>query len=247
MGLLTPVEQEAQKTFGMVPMEERLSILPRYSSTQGLIAPQFIYDLAKAFVSPYVAMQGRQVTPEESLNVAMSAMGGSSIGSAPKGALRSGFLKDQGSIKPTGLLQPNKAQAIENYRSTHTAPSPEFGAPLHDLTGGGQMYPADVYSSKAVQYYGTGYPKADQQAFALANRVRGNPDAEVIMYRAVPKSKDITSINAGDWVSLSKDYAKNHGDSVLNGKYKIIEQKVKAKELWTNADSIHEFGYHPSK
>ena len=105
MGLLTPVEQEAQKTFGMVPMDERLSILPRYSSTQGLIAPQFIYDLAKAFVSPYVAMQGKQVTPEESLNVAMSAMGGSSIGSAPKGALRSGFLKDQGNIKPTGLLQ----------------------------------------------------------------------------------------------------------------------------------------------
>jgi hypothetical protein len=91
MGLLTPVEQEAQKTFGMVPMEERLSILPRYSSTQGLIAPQFIYDLAKAFVSPYVAMQGRQVTPEESLNVAMSAMGGSSIGSAPKGSLRTGI------------------------------------------------------------------------------------------------------------------------------------------------------------
>ncbi len=109
MGLLTPVEQEAQKTFGMVPMEERLSILPRYSSTQGLIAPQFVYDLAKAFVSPYVAMQGRQVTPEESLNVAMSAMGGSSIGSAPKGALRSGFLKDQGSIKPTGLLPSPKS------------------------------------------------------------------------------------------------------------------------------------------
>lgn len=100
MGLLTPVEQEAQKTFGMVPMEERLSILPRYSSTQGLIAPQFIYDLAKAFVSPYVAMQGRQVTPEESLNVALSAMGGSSIGSAPKGALRSGFSKNKGNVNP---------------------------------------------------------------------------------------------------------------------------------------------------
>jgi hypothetical protein len=91
MGLLTPVEQEAQKTFGMVPMDERLSILPRYSSTQGLIAPQFIYDLAKAFVSPYVAMQGRQVTPEETLNTALSTFGGSAVGVAPKGSLRSGF------------------------------------------------------------------------------------------------------------------------------------------------------------
>jgi len=131
------------------------------------------------------------------------------------------------------------------YRGSHKAPSPDFGAPLHDLTGGGQMYPADVYSAKAAQYYGTGYPKADKEAFALAQRVRGNPDAEITMYRAVPKDENITNINAGDWVSLSKDYAKTHGESVLQGDYKILSQKVKAKDLWTNADSIHEFGYQP--
>ncbi len=132
-----------------------------------------------------------------------------------------------------------------SYRGSHEAPSSEFGAPLHDLTGGGQMYPADVYSPKAVQYYGTGNPKADREAFALANKVRGNPDAEVTMYRAVPKDESITNINAGDWVTLSKDYAKTHGESVLRGDYKILSQKVKAKDLWTNADSIQEFGYQP--
>lgn len=134
-----------------------------------------------------------------------------------------------------------------SYRGSHTAPGPDFGAPLYDLTGGGQMYPADVYSAKAAQYYGTGFPKADREAFALAQRVRGNPDAEVTMYRAVPKDEKITAINAGDWVTLSKDYAKTHGESALGGDYKILSQKVKAKDLWTNADSIHEFGYQPSK
>lgn len=134
-----------------------------------------------------------------------------------------------------------------SYRGSHTAPGPDFGAQLHDLTGGGQMYPADVYSDKALHYYGTGYPKADREAFALANKVRGNPEAEVTMYRAVPNNKDIKSINVGDWVTLSKDYAKTHGESALRGNYKIIEQKVKAKDLWTNADSIHEFGYYPQK
>ena len=134
-----------------------------------------------------------------------------------------------------------------SYRGSHTAPGPDFGAPLHDLTGGGQMYPADVYSSKAAQYYGTGYAKADKEAFELAKKVRGNPDAEVTMYRAVPKDESIANINAGDWVTLSKDYAKNHGESVLGNNYKIISKKVKAKELWTNADSIHEFGYNPEK
>jgi hypothetical protein len=78
----------------MAPMEERLSILPRYSSAQGLIAPQFIYDLAKAVSTPITAMRGQQVTPEEALNVPLSAFAGSSAGSAPKGALRSGLFKE---------------------------------------------------------------------------------------------------------------------------------------------------------
>lgn len=152
---------------------------------------------------------------------------------------------------PLAAITPQPMRMVEDtggllsYRGSHTAPSPEYGAPLHDLTGGGQMYPADVYSPKAVQYYGTGNPKADREAFALANKVRGNPDAEVTMYRAVPKDESISNINAGDLVTLSKDYAKTHGESVLRGDYKILSQKVKAKDLWTNADSIQEFGYQP--
>lgn len=167
-------------------------------------------------------------------------------------AMQNKFLQESGllgQVKSANLIdtvKPKAAQSLldTSYRGSHTAPGPDFGAPLYDLTGGGQMYPADVYSSKAAQYYGTGYPKADKEAFALANKVRGNPDAEVTMYRAVPKDESISSINKGDWVSLSKDYAKNHGEAVL-GDYKILSQKVKAKNLWTNADSIHEFGYYP--
>ena len=163
---------------------------------------------------------------------------GTLLGLAPmtKGLPVGASIKDVGKVP---FLKPTE------YRGSHRAPGPDFGAPLYDLTGGGQMYPADVYSAKAAQYYGTGYPKADREAFALAQRVRGNPDAEITMYRAVPKDEKITNINAGDWVSLSKDYAKTHGESVLQGNYKILSQKVKAKDLWTNADSIHEFGYQP--
>jgi hypothetical protein len=102
MGLLTPVEQETKKTFGMVPMEERLSILPRYSATQGLIAPQFIYELAKAVSAPITAARGYQVTPEESVNTALNAFGGGGVGTAPKGALRSFLLNT--SKKPNPLV-----------------------------------------------------------------------------------------------------------------------------------------------
>jgi hypothetical protein len=53
-------------------------------------------------------------------------------------------------------------------------------------------------------------------------------------------------INSGDWVTLTKEYAKDHGEHALKGQYKILSKKVRAKDLWTNADSIHEFGYNPN-
>lgn len=167
---------------------------------------------------------------------------------APKaGMLAEEYMQGMGMMP--GIVQKTPSIGdvdVAAYRGSHKAPGPDFGAPLYDLTGGGQMYPADVYSEKAAQYYGTGNRKADIEAFNLARRVRGNPDAEVTMYRAVPKNVDVADINPGDWVTLSRDYAKTHGESVLNKNYKILSKKVKAKELWTNADSIHEFGYNPS-
>lgn len=53
-------------------------------------------------------------------------------------------------------------------------------------------------------------------------------------------------INPGDWVTLSRTYAKDHGDGQFEGKYRILSKKVPAKHLYTNGDSIHEFGYHPT-
>ena len=93
-GLLSPVEKQTYEAFGMLPDSERLSILPRYSKTKGLLAPQFIYDAAQAISSPATAAQGYELGPQEALNVAMTATGGSSVGTAPKGALRSGLQFD---------------------------------------------------------------------------------------------------------------------------------------------------------
>ncbi len=133
-----------------------------------------------------------------------------------------------------------------SYRGSHIAPGPDFGAPLHDLTGGGKMYPADVYSSMAHHYYGGGFPY-DKEAFEIAKSFKDKPDAMVTIYRAVPNNVKNAKLNSGDWVTLTKSYAEDHGDMVLDGEYKILSKKVKAKDLWTNADSIHEFGYHPNE
>ncbi len=52
-------------------------------------------------------------------------------------------------------------------------------------------------------------------------------------------------INPHDWVTINKQYAINHGKSALNNNYKILSKTVKAKDIYTNGDSIHEWGYDP--
>jgi hypothetical protein len=184
----------------------------------------------------------------------------------------------------------------KDYVGEHSAPLGDSGAPLHDLTANeNAIYPSDVYSSQANQYYGTGEPE-DAQLFAMAQRLKDKPNEKVSIYRAVPKmqsnsekiaglEKDLAnymkrgrmpknadfdnksdwyewasnerdrlaslpeetieplSINHGDWVALDKKYAKEHGESALGGNYKILSKKVPARQLFTNGDSIREWGW----
>lgn len=193
---------------------------------------------------------------------------------------------------PAGLLD----DASTSYRGGHTAPMKgEGAAPLHDLA---QIYPDDIYSSKAAQYYGHFGDARDNEAVWLMQQAKNKPNMPVTMYRAVPhepsqaeqlallekqmaayQRRGVTpdgskgsgwfnsvydkreqlrkavetpqevkklAINNGDWVTLSKNYAKEHGESALNGNYKIISKKVPARKLFTDGNSIQEFGYDES-
>jgi hypothetical protein len=126
------------------------------------------------------------------------------------------------------------------YRGSHTAPNAQvYGATLDDLT---KIMPADVYESKGKQLYGIGNPIIDSQWRIAALKAKGKPDAEIEIYRAAPKG--VKEINSGDWVTTSPEYAKWHGENVLDGEYEIIKQKVKAKTLSTEGYP-YEFGYNP--
>lgn len=52
-------------------------------------------------------------------------------------------------------------------------------------------------------------------------------------------------INPGDWVTPIREYAVSHGRSHLNNKYKIVSKTVPAKHLFTDGNSIEEWGYDP--
>lgn len=135
----------------------------------------------------------------------------------------------------------------DSYAGIHRPPMRDSGAPAHDLTGGGSVYPDDIYSPNAVQYYGTGNRVMDGETVKILNKLKGTPDKMVSIYRAVPSGAKGAKISAGDWVTVNRNYAKDHGEGVLRGDYVIIERRVPARDIYTNGDSLHEFGFDPAK
>jgi hypothetical protein len=129
----------------------------------------------------------------------------------------------------------------DNYRGSHKAPSGENGEGSLDAMD--RTYPEDLYSTNGARYYGDGQPKLDQQMHELIMKFRGKPDAMVTVYRAVPKGKG-SSINAGDWVTPLRAYAFMHGERWNEGA-NILEKKVRAGELFTEGNSMYEFGWSP--
>jgi hypothetical protein len=133
-----------------------------------------------------------------------------------------------------------------DYKASHKAPSEEF-APLHDLTKNG-VYPTDVYGSNGARYYGSeGGSTRDRQLLSKIASYKDKPEALVEIHRAVPEDVKHSEIHHGDWVTIEKKYAKEHGESALDGRFKIISKKVPAHHIHTNGDSLHEWGYNPPK
>jgi hypothetical protein len=156
-------------------------------------------------------------------------------------------------VKMLGLPKNNtamdRAKALEyaedrlgSYRSQHTAPmsADDVGAPAHQLE---RVYPEDIYSSQGARYYGDGADEIrDASLVRRLQAVRNKPDEGMWAHRAVPKDAP-NNLQHGDWVTPDKQYAIDHGESVLNGDYKIVSRRVPAKTLFTDANSIYEFGY----
>ena len=132
---------------------------------------------------------------------------------------------------------------MPDYSGEHRAPQRDSGAPLDNLK---DVYPDDVYGPKGALYYGHASGDAtDKAAIRIIQSARNKPDAPVKVFRAIPKGIQSNEINPGDWITTIKSYAVQHGEGPLGGDYKILEKTVPAGDLYTNGDSIFEFGYDP--
>lgn len=136
---------------------------------------------------------------------------------------------------------------IDEYAMAHR-PN-EFGNFAYDLTNSNNVpeidtaAPNDVYDNP--QYYiFSGSDKARAEAADAVRALKGvSPDQMVKIYRATPGD----TINPGDWITLSKEYANDHKNSWLEGKGNVIEMEVPARDIRWAGDDLQEWGYFPQK
>jgi hypothetical protein len=129
---------------------------------------------------------------------------------------------------------PSGVSDATNYMITHRPMTVESGAArLHEAS---KAFGEEVYGNNALQYFGSGLT-GERTSLNILKNVRGNPEAEITIYRGVPKG--VKGINEGDWVTLDPKMAAEYGN--------VVSKKVKVKDITTWPDSLVEFGYYPSK
>ena len=130
---------------------------------------------------------------------------------------------------PGGKLFPERSYWM-GHRPTREGP------PIHDLLEGG-IAPRDIYANP--QHYVGDIADAKTVGPQL-RALRGKPDADVTVYRGAP----VGELNPGDWVTLNKKYAKQHGmaDDAADD-IPAFSFRAKAKDLRWAGDDLNEFGY----
>ena len=112
------------------------------------------------------------------------------------------------------------------------------------------FYPMDDKISRG-SYYLEIRDSLTQAIDHIEDYDESNDAFKQLLYKEIDKLKDQKQgmkgfkIQRGDWVTITKAYAVDHGRSNLNNKFKIVTKTVLAKHLWTDGNSIHEWGYDP--
>jgi hypothetical protein len=207
------------------------------------------------------------------LSGAMTGLG--LLAKRPQGSIGMGGSEDIAALRRQANIErfgydPNEAsvglldEPDVSYRMEHQPRGPEDDLPvrLDDLTksttGEAAGFPDDFYTPEGRRIFAPG-PRFDNDEFGVAGQQsyrailasKGNPDAEVTIYRGVPNDPNINTINRGDFVTLSPKYAELHAASGYGRSGdepgKVISQKVKVKDIYWDGNDVNEFGYFPPK
>lgn len=149
-----------------------------------------------------------------------------------------------------------------SYKGSHRSPSYSDGdvqerlensedVNLLEVAQGYHNQPDDYFSPMGARYYmyddKEGLESARAVRDVIAKIKNGKENITVKIYRAVPADVVSDKLKNGDWVTLSKSYAIEHGEQNLDGEYKIIEKEVPINEVWWDGNDLREWGYDNGK
>jgi hypothetical protein len=144
---------------------------------------------------------------------------------------------EQATKRKSAIEKQRQADVEKTYKMQHTAPM-RGDNPTGDNVS--DSFGDDIYTGNALKYFGTG-ARYDSKAINIIQSMKNKPNADITIYRSVPKT--VKEINDGDWVTTTKEYASDHMIGEKN--WHVLSKKVKAKDIATDGNSIHEFGYSP--
>lgn len=131
----------------------------------------------------------------------------------------------------------------EERRASLETDSPDLS--LEDISLGYTLQPDDIFDhpERYMQSDSTSKEAARAIKATLNALKKGNKDAKIKVFRAVPLSVKEGRLRNGDWVTPSRAYADMHGNHRLEGEYRVIEEEVPAKDLWWDGNDVREWGY----
>lgn len=122
---------------------------------------------------------------------------------------------------------------MNDYRLGHQAPAEDgYSAPLSAAL---TRFGPDVLDRPDL------YGAWDEETIRQMRAAVEDPDALVRVYRAVPPEH--LGINRGDWVTLSRAYAHQHGHLDGSTDWPVVFADVPAGEVWTDGNDPSEYGY----
>lgn len=135
---------------------------------------------------------------------------------------------------------------MNEYRMAHTAPDASNGQCITTLGVDDTIYGLDVLDQPEL--YGAEHQATTDTISSVRRHLdEGGVDLHVRVFRAVPPG--VRTLNTGDWVSLSEDYAIQHSYSLMDGTKDdgssdgdVISFLVHIEALYGQGD-LEEWGY----
>jgi hypothetical protein len=110
------VASETARVFGMQPREDRGNILPIYKPATGLVAPNWMYDIARNATAADMARKGYAVAPEEGVSMALNFTGaGLGVSTAMKKPTGTGGKDISMSTLPSGSTAKDDLAKLLGY------------------------------------------------------------------------------------------------------------------------------------